>query len=30
MGVWGTMGRYCHDDRISDAHVLPVDMPLVL
>jgi len=30
VGVWWTMGSHRHDDRLSDAHVLPVDMSLVL
>jgi hypothetical protein len=30
MGVWWTMGCHRHDDRIPDAHVLLMDMPLVL
>ena len=30
VGVWRTMGSHRHDDRLSDAHVLPVDMSLVL
>ena len=30
LGVWWTMGCDCDDARISDAHVLPLDMPVVL
>lgn len=30
VGVRRAMGRHCHDDRIPDAHVLSVDMSLVL
>jgi hypothetical protein len=30
VGIRWTMGRHRHDDRISDTHVLPVDMSLVL
>jgi hypothetical protein len=30
VGVRRTMGRHCHDDRFPDAHVLSMDMSLVL
>jgi hypothetical protein len=30
VGVWWTVGRHCHDDWIPDAHVLSVDMSMVL
>jgi hypothetical protein len=30
VGIRRTMGRHCHDDRIPGAHVLSVDMSLVL
>jgi hypothetical protein len=30
VGVWRTMGRHRHDGRIPDAHVLSLDLSLVL